>query len=53
VHCFYIPEKKQLRSGDIPLLHRLLQGPSEEAAKFFLMDRDVEEVSSDVCISSF
>lgn len=41
-------EKKQLRSGDIPLLHRLLQGPSEEAAKFFLMDRDVEEVSSDV-----
>lgn len=48
MHCFYIPEKKQLRSGDIPLLHRLLQGPSEEAAKFFLMDRDVEEVSSDV-----
>ncbi|POI33823.1 hypothetical protein CIB84_002425, partial [Bambusicola thoracicus] len=41
-------EKKQLRSGDIPLLHRLLQGPSEKAAKFFLMDRDVEEVSSDV-----
>lgn len=38
-------EKKQLRSGDIPLLHRLLQGPSEEAAKFFLMDRDVEEVA--------
>ncbi|KFZ60891.1 Ras association domain-containing protein 6, partial [Podiceps cristatus] len=41
-------EKKQLRSGDIPLLHRLLQGPSEKIAKFFLMDRDVEEVSSDV-----
>ncbi|OXB52591.1 hypothetical protein ASZ78_003370, partial [Callipepla squamata] len=46
-------EKKQLRSGDIPLLHRLLQGPSEKVAKFFLMDRDVEEVSSDVRISSF
>ncbi|KFQ32779.1 Ras association domain-containing protein 6, partial [Mesitornis unicolor] len=41
-------EKKQLRSRDIPLLHRLLQGPSEEIAKFFLMDRDVEEISSDV-----
>ncbi|NXI64842.1 RASF6 protein, partial [Anseranas semipalmata] len=41
-------EKKQLRSRDIPLLHRLLQGPSEKIAKFFLMDRDVEEVSSDV-----
>ncbi|NWR94749.1 RASF6 protein, partial [Furnarius figulus] len=41
-------EKKQLRSGDIPLVHRLLQGPSEEAAKFFLMDGDVEEISSDV-----
>uniref|UniRef100_A0A8C6YXM5 Ras association domain family member 6 n=1 Tax=Nothoprocta perdicaria TaxID=30464 RepID=A0A8C6YXM5_NOTPE len=41
-------EKKQLRSGDIPLLHRLLQGPSEKIAQFFLMDRDAEEVSSDV-----
>ncbi|KFQ24002.1 Ras association domain-containing protein 6, partial [Merops nubicus] len=41
-------EKKQLRSGDIPLLHRLLQGPSEKIAKFFLMDKDVEEISSDV-----
>ncbi|NXJ81695.1 RASF6 protein, partial [Trogon melanurus] len=41
-------EKKQLRSGDVPLLHRLLQGPSENIAKFFLMDRDVEEISSDV-----
>ncbi|XP_062430245.1 ras association domain-containing protein 6 [Rhea pennata] len=41
-------EKKQLRSGDIPLLHRLLQGPSEKIAQFFLMDRNAEEVSSDV-----
>ncbi|XP_057881142.1 ras association domain-containing protein 6-like [Melospiza georgiana] len=41
-------EKKQLRSRDVPLLHRLLQGPSEKVAKFFLMDRDVEEISSDV-----
>lgn len=44
------PEKKQLRSADVPLLHRLLQGPSEKVAKFFLMDRDVEEISSDVCL---
>ena len=51
-HFLYIPEKKQLRSGDVPLLHRLLQGPSEKIAKFFLMDRDVEEISSDVRISS-
>ncbi|NXB08279.1 RASF6 protein, partial [Cnemophilus loriae] len=41
-------EKKQLRHGDVPLLHRLLQGPSEKIAKFFLMDGDVEEISSDV-----
>ncbi|NWV25124.1 RASF6 protein, partial [Origma solitaria] len=41
-------EKKQLRSGDVPLLHRLLQGPSEKIAKFFLMDGDMEEISSDV-----
>lgn len=47
-----MPEKKQLRSRDVPLLHRLLQGPSEKVAKFFLMDGDVEEISSDVCISS-
>uniref|UniRef100_A0A8C5UDM3 Ras association domain family member 6 n=1 Tax=Malurus cyaneus samueli TaxID=2593467 RepID=A0A8C5UDM3_9PASS len=40
-------EKKQLRSGDVPLLQRLLQGPSE-VAKLFLMDGDVEEISSDV-----
>ncbi|NXU69529.1 RASF6 protein, partial [Horornis vulcanius] len=41
-------EKKQLRNGDVPLLHRLLQGPSEKIAKFFLIDGDVEEISSDV-----
>ncbi|NXP53981.1 RASF6 protein, partial [Heliornis fulica] len=41
-------EKKQLRSGDVPLLHRLLQGPSEKVARFFLMDRAVAEISSDV-----
>lgn len=41
-------EKKQLRSRDVPILHRLLQGPSQKIAKFFLMDRDVEEISSDV-----
>ncbi|NXR21937.1 RASF6 protein, partial [Cinclus mexicanus] len=41
-------EKKQLRSENVPLLHRLLLGPSKGIAKFFLMDGDVEEISSDV-----
>lgn len=34
------------------MLHRLLQEPSEKTAKFFLMDGDVEGISSDVRISS-
>lgn len=51
-HCLYIPEKKRLSSRDVPLPHRLLQGPSEKVAKFFLRDGDVEEIGSDVCISS-
>nr|XP_033817696.1 ras association domain-containing protein 6 isoform X3 [Geotrypetes seraphini] len=41
-------EKKKLKSTDCPLLERILQGPSGKAARFFLMDRDAEEVSSDV-----
>ncbi|XP_006018821.1 ras association domain-containing protein 6 isoform X1 [Alligator sinensis] len=41
-------EKKQLKNTEIPLLERILQGPSEKIAQFFLMDRDAEEVSSDV-----
>ncbi|XP_053116456.1 ras association domain-containing protein 6 [Hemicordylus capensis] len=41
-------EKKQLKSTDIPLLERILQGPSEKVVQFFLMDQDAEEVSSDV-----
>lgn len=34
------------------MLHRLLQGPSEKIAKFFLMNGDVEEISGDVRIAS-
>ncbi|XP_030046484.1 ras association domain-containing protein 6 [Microcaecilia unicolor] len=41
-------EKKRLKSTDCPLLERILQGPSGKAARFFLMDRDAEVVSSDV-----
>uniref|UniRef100_A0A8D0GUN8 Ras association domain family member 6 n=1 Tax=Sphenodon punctatus TaxID=8508 RepID=A0A8D0GUN8_SPHPU len=41
-------EKKRLKSTDVPLLERLLQGPSGKVAQFFLMDRDAEEVSSEV-----
>ncbi|EPY78248.1 ras association domain-containing protein 6 isoform 1 [Camelus ferus] len=41
-------EQKRLKKTDIPLLHRLLQGPSKENARIFLMDKDAEEISSDV-----
>ncbi|XP_029454712.1 ras association domain-containing protein 6 isoform X2 [Rhinatrema bivittatum] len=41
-------EKKRLKSTDYPLWERILQGPSGKIARFFLMDRDAEEVSSDV-----
>lgn len=48
ISVFSFPEKKQLKNTEIPLLERILQGPSEKIAQFFLMDRDAEEVSSDV-----
>ncbi|XP_066485306.1 ras association domain-containing protein 6 [Tiliqua scincoides] len=41
-------EKKRLKSTDIPLLGRILLGPLEKVAQVFLMDKDAEEVSSDV-----
>ncbi|XP_067413102.1 ras association domain-containing protein 6 isoform X2 [Emydura macquarii macquarii] len=41
-------EKKRLKNTDTPLMERLLQGPSEKIAQFFLMDKDAEEVTSDV-----
>ncbi|XP_051821500.1 ras association domain-containing protein 6 isoform X2 [Antechinus flavipes] len=41
-------EKRRLKKTDIPLLERLLQGPSQKNARIFLMDQDAEEISSDV-----
>uniref|UniRef100_A0A8C5LHE8 Ras association domain family member 6 n=1 Tax=Leptobrachium leishanense TaxID=445787 RepID=A0A8C5LHE8_9ANUR len=41
-------EKKKLKNADCPLWERLLQGPSGKVAKMFLMDKEVEEISSDV-----
>ncbi|KAM8968098.1 ras association domain-containing protein 6 [Sarcophilus harrisii] len=41
-------EKRRLKKTDIPLLERLLQGPSQRNARIFLMDQDAEEISSDV-----
>ncbi|XP_054447536.1 ras association domain-containing protein 6 isoform X2 [Pteronotus mesoamericanus] len=45
---FATGERRRLKKTDIPLLHRLLQGPSKENARIFLMDKDTEEISSDV-----
>ncbi|XP_007953682.1 ras association domain-containing protein 6 [Orycteropus afer afer] len=45
---FSTGERRRLKKTDIPLLQRLLQGPSEKHARIFLMDRDTEEISSDV-----
>ncbi|CAO2639399.1 Ras association domain-containing protein 6 [Lemmus lemmus] len=41
-------EQRKLKKTDIPLLQRLLQGPSKSNARIFLMDKDTEEISSDV-----
>uniref|UniRef100_A0A803KIV0 Ras association domain family member 6 n=1 Tax=Xenopus tropicalis TaxID=8364 RepID=A0A803KIV0_XENTR len=41
-------EKKKLRNSDCPLWERLLQGPSGKIARMFLMDREAEEINSDV-----
>ncbi|XP_022361967.1 ras association domain-containing protein 6 isoform X1 [Enhydra lutris kenyoni] len=45
---FATGERRRLKKTDVPLLHRLLQGPSKENARIFLMDKDAEEISSDV-----
>ncbi|XP_012925074.1 LOW QUALITY PROTEIN: ras association domain-containing protein 6 [Heterocephalus glaber] len=45
---FATGEQRQLNKTDIPLLQRLLQGPSRNNARIFLMDKDTEEISSDV-----
>ncbi|XP_027625538.1 ras association domain-containing protein 6 isoform X2 [Tupaia chinensis] len=49
---FATGERRRLKETDIPLLHRLIQGPSGNNARLFLMDKDTEEISSDVWISS-
>lgn len=41
-------EKRKLSNRDQPLWDRILQGPSDEIMKIFLMDMDEEEVSNDV-----
>ncbi|KAK7830893.1 hypothetical protein U0070_018437 [Myodes glareolus] len=41
-------EQRKLKKSDVPLLQRLLQGPSKSNARIFLMDKDTEEISSDV-----
>ncbi|XP_071072138.1 ras association domain-containing protein 6 isoform X2 [Dasypus novemcinctus] len=45
---FATGEQRRLKKTDIPLLQRLLQGPSKKNARIFLMDKDAEEISSDV-----
>ncbi|XP_031711638.1 ras association domain-containing protein 6 [Anarhichas minor] len=41
-------EKRKLSDGDQPLWERILQGPSDDIMKIFLIDMDEEEVSNDV-----
>ncbi|XP_047424992.1 ras association domain-containing protein 6 [Mugil cephalus] len=41
-------EKRKLSNRDKPLWERILQGPSDDIMKIFLMDMDEEEVSNDV-----
>ncbi|XP_062411044.1 ras association domain-containing protein 6 [Sardina pilchardus] len=41
-------ERRKLGSADLPLLERVLQGPSECIMRVFLMDTDEQEVSNDV-----
>nr|XP_013815642.1 PREDICTED: ras association domain-containing protein 2 [Apteryx mantelli mantelli] len=44
-----LAEKQKLRATDYPLIARVLQGPCEQVAKVFLMEKDqVEEVTYDV-----
>ncbi|KAL4617232.1 ras association domain-containing protein 6-like [Arapaima gigas] len=41
-------EKRKLSNLDFPLWERMLQGPSENIMRMFLMDSDEQEVSNDV-----
>ncbi|XP_060696818.1 ras association domain-containing protein 6 [Hemiscyllium ocellatum] len=41
-------EKKRLKDTAFPLWERLLHGPSRKIVKIFLMDKDAEEISTDV-----
>ncbi|XP_031433573.1 ras association domain-containing protein 6 [Clupea harengus] len=41
-------ERRKLGSSELPLLERILQGPSESIMRVFLMDTDEQEVSNDV-----
>uniref|UniRef100_A0A673HRE0 Ras association domain-containing protein 6-like n=1 Tax=Sinocyclocheilus rhinocerous TaxID=307959 RepID=A0A673HRE0_9TELE len=49
LYCIHqIGEKRRLSSSDLPLLERVLQGPSNSIMKMFLMDADEQEISLDV-----
>lgn len=48
VNSFPFAEQRKLKKTDVPLLQRLVQGPSKSNARIFLMDKDAEEISSDV-----
>ncbi|XP_051906264.1 ras association domain-containing protein 6 isoform X1 [Hippocampus zosterae] len=41
-------EKRKMSNKDQPLWERILQGPSDDTMKIFLMDMNEEEVSNDV-----
>lgn len=43
-------EKRKLSNRDQPLWERILQGPSDDIMRIFLMDMDEEEVSNDVAL---
>lgn len=44
----FVLEKRKLSHIDYPLWERILQGPSDDIMKIFLMDMHEEEVSIDV-----
>ncbi|XP_019962864.2 ras association domain-containing protein 6 [Paralichthys olivaceus] len=43
-------EKRKLSNRDQPLWERILQGPSDDIMKIFMMDMDEQEVSNDVAL---
>uniref|UniRef100_A0A8D0ALE3 Ras association domain family member 6 n=1 Tax=Sander lucioperca TaxID=283035 RepID=A0A8D0ALE3_SANLU len=44
----FCTQKRKLSNRDQPLWERILQGPSDDIMKIFLIDMDEEEVSNDV-----